>query len=78
MTGVLPPDPAYLPTPCKACGKHTTTFVWCFDEGSGGRHAHNLYACDTCGAVEVERVWANDSSTIVHADGRVEERAREP
>lgn len=45
-------------------------FVWCWDDPNSG-HAHNVYGCDGCGNVVIDRVWHNAGRTTVLPDGAI-------
>jgi len=62
---------------CKCGTGEAMQLVAVFDTASNGGsdgkdRAHNVYMCERCGMVAVDRVWDDAGVTWVKADGSVE------
>jgi len=67
---------------CPQCDTRILNFR-VYDTGSSGSpidddkdYAHNVWLCDECGTVVVDRVWCDAGLTIVYPDGKVECRPK--
>lgn len=62
----------YLPPSCPSCGKDKMANRWVWDDGQVTDHAHNVFTCEDCGAVFIQRVGKDSGLVVIHKTGKID------
>jgi len=62
----------HLAPACPSCGHDKMLARWCWDDDQVTDHAHNVFTCEDCGAVFIQRVAKDSGLTVMHKTGKVD------